>query len=595
MTLHRQRLKAVLIGLTLVLLAFCVCILTESRRSDLKAFIKHGEAILPQVMAQQHFYRDLTPSPDGKILWYIGCTAKGRRLFSLNLSNQIETIHCPTQEIGRLYGWSDDGTKLALTMLSERMQQRDYRQGVEWPQQEKLAIFEPIADKCAAFDGTVKMIDADASWLDNHSIIFTRYACSNDVKGEFRADLAANILEPFPAPPIAPVVVDSNRVVYCDGLNLFSVTLSPAKANRLTNFRKGDYDSPRWLRYQAKTNSFLFCARPRDGDSRYLYEIPAGTNRAVQLNQTDTYNGQWLNQGDGYALVGNISNLFRLEIYPRDFPAVQLFTNGGVISYCASPYSPKVFAYGAESNEPPAIWVYEYTNRSLKKLTNLGHGLPPAEVLERRVAAPDGLIIPFFVAVPPAKTQAKSPAIIFIPPPSGQFKKMWELESQFLAQVGFYYAAVNYRGCDGYGRGYSAGGDTHAAAMDVLEAYKALIAMPEIDQKRIYLAAQSGGTTIAIELMKDEAKRWRGVIFQEAGINASDIAPKDCPPILFCTGEHDHAANQMANVAQALAKERISAKLAILKDAGHTLQYYPEAWFDQERQILNFLAENENR
>lgn len=56
------------------------------------------------------------------------------------------------------------------------------------------------------------------------------------------------------------------------------------------------------------------------------------------------------------------------------------------------------------------------------------------------------------------------------------------------ANGGFYYAAINYRGCDGYGRGYSELSDPVNAARDVLALREKLISEhPEIDRKNVFL------------------------------------------------------------------------------------------------------------
>src|SRR5690606_3737121 len=89
--------------------------------------------------------------------------------------------------------------------------------------------------------------------------------------------------------------------------------------------------------------------------------------------------------------------------------------------------------------------------------------------------------------------------------------------SQFLANIGFYFLAVNYRGVDGYGRDYSDSYHPPTAAKDILAAYEWLIQNPNVDRKNIFIFSMSGGTPICMELLATAPKLWRGMAIDKPG------------------------------------------------------------------------------
>lgn len=557
---------------------------------DALLFARRGEVVLNHVLDASRFYRDLSPSVDGRELWYVATALHGRRLHSMDIVTRREKVVWPESEVGRVYGWSPDGTYLALTVLGERVRAEDFRQRVEFPQEEQLAILVATNDTRMLLERPPGGIDADAMWLTPRRLIFTRYDMVSKSRMNMVLDLSSGEQAPLPTPALPLVVMDSNRVAYSDGLNVFAITLAPLQTNRMTHFRKGDHDPPRWLRYDGGEDAFLFCARPRNSDKRLLYRAHATSGHTQILNEQDTYNGQWLGEG-GFAYVANHDNVFQLAVMPSAAQALTtLFADDGVVSYTAAPLRQSIFAIAAVEGRPPGLWCYRWQHDELIELTGMPPGTPRARVVEWSVNSSDGLRIPCVVVVPPRIRRDAHPAIILVPPRTGQFKRMWEPESQLLASLGFYYAAVNYRGCDGYGRAYSESGNTGMAINDVLALYRELLARENIDPSRMYLFSQSDGAALASAVVGAQPELWRGVVFKQPGGFSPASVSASWPAVLLCMGDQDRSFDAIRRSVHESQDLGVDLRLVVLRNAGHTLQYYPLAFARQEQAILRFLA-----
>lgn len=594
---HARKLKCQFVTTGCIGVAVVLAVMGTACRDARSAaeFVRQGDEEIARITVESRLYRDHCPSPDGKSLWYVSTTMKGRRLHRLHLDTLREEVMYPELEVGRAYGWSADNRWLAFTVLGERVKYSDYRQTVEFPQIEHLVLYDREADTLIRTNVDSPVIEADASWMDSRTLLFTRYDCTNATRTNLFLDVLTGRSRPVAGPHVALVGIDSNRFCYSDGLNVFLRTLAPAATNRISKFRKGDYDAPRWLRFHAANDSFLFCARPKGSDSRFLCRL-ARTNGSVRLvSSVDTYNGQWLHAGEGMAYVANEQNRFGLAVHPDEADAAtNLFLRGGVDNYTASQVAPSIYCTAAMGDEPLSLWEYKYQTRELRKLT----GAPMADagkqalpVIEFQLPRADGTFIPCYRVDPP-KDQPVRGVIVQVPAQSGQFKRLWEPEAQLLAKLGYLYVVANYRGCDGYGKAY-ASSNQEAGMEDVLTLQRFLASQLGSTPRPFYLFSQSGGASIAESIFNAQPEMWRGAVFKQSGSGSlKSGVDHSRARVLILMGDQDRSYETTKSQAKAAEKNGSLVKFVSLAGAGHTITYYPNAFAEQERQIVRFLADD---
>jgi len=251
--------------------------------------------------------------------------------------------------------------------------------------------------------------------------------------------------------------------------------------------------------------------------------------------------------------VGNPNNHFYLAVRPGDASAAtNLFGRGSLDHYSVAPDGERIYAVASLGVEPQGIWEYNVTNRVLRRVVD---GLKTpfvatqlVEPLEFRVKSFDGLEIPCFLFRPVGASalsssnarRTKHPVVIYLPPPTLQFQRAFQGESQLFANLGFYFVAVNYRGCDGYGRNYAALKSTTDQARDVLAVYETLVKEPGVDARNVFLYAVCGGEGSLEELLTQSPRLWRAVAVRHGVLAAfENFEPRKLPPMLLTIGDQD--------------------------------------------------------
>lgn len=244
-----------------------------------------------------------------------------------------------------------------------------------------------------------------------------------------------------------------------------------------------------------------------------------------------------------------------------------LFKDGSVEVYKATSAGDKIYTVASLGYEPHGIWEYTVTNQRLRKVVE-GNSRPfeSSQVVQPRTIALksfDGVVTPciFFSpvqrihpALAPQKffwerfrPEVKYPAVIYVPPGSSQFQRKFDRQAQIFANLGFYYAVINYRGCDGYGAEYKNLANSADAARDVLNLYEKLAAEAEVDAKNIFLITASAGMAVVSELLAMRPDLWRGVVLDKPGSGppTSRLEPSRLPPTLMVMGGMDKGYDAM--------------------------------------------------
>jgi pimeloyl-ACP methyl ester carboxylesterase len=139
------------------------------------------------------------------------------------------------------------------------------------------------------------------------------------------------------------------------------------------------------------------------------------------------------------------------------------------------------------------------------------------------------------------------------------------------ANLGFYYAAINYRGCDGYGPEYKSLGSTADAARDVVNLYENLVADPSVDAKSVFLITASAGTAVVSELLATRPELWAGVVFDRPGELGIDprLQPAKLPPILMVMGGLDRGFAAMNAFVAWASTNHVDIKSLVYTNSEH--------------------------
>ena len=165
--------------------------------------------------------------------------------------------------------------------------------------------------------------------------------------------------------------------------------------------------------------------------------------------------------------------------------------------------------------------------------------------------------------------------------------------SQLLANLGFYFLAVNYRGVDGYGRNYSDAYNPSNAAQDVLAAYQWLINNPGVDQNNIFIFSMSGGTPIVLELLHLTPEHWRGVAIDKPSSidNPSRFNAIKMPPLLLISGDQDQALPSVNKFIEWTKNNSVPARIIIYTNAAH-ITYDLKSRKQSQKQVADFFIES---
>jgi dipeptidyl aminopeptidase/acylaminoacyl peptidase len=513
--------------------------------------------IFDEVMSVEVVSRPPVPSSSGDILVNIKNARHGREISLVNLRTLEEKSVTLSNDVRRVGGWSPDGRYLALEQRPKafrRVLKETSSRGLEEDRDESwLTVFDSRSKLIWRLTTNSGVNEKWFVWLTPTTFFYSSDSDDKGLRGTYWGVTETRVIKKISPTLHQFVRMTGTKAAYVKDDNIYTFEIEPGKdvnrswpkpvIQKASDFKSGDFDSIRWLRYCSETSSFLFCARPGSSTWRYLFRFDPEKSVLTQLSREDTYNGQWLQPGSGFAYVGNSNNSFFLAIRAAD-PAksTNLFTRGSVANYTVTPRGDKLYATAAQGMEPQALWEYDIDAMRLRQVTQ---GSKVAFVASRIVEAEesraksfDGLEVPYFLFAPVRREQRpagffsrgeKHPAVIYIPPQSFQMQRVYSPRAQIMANLGFYFIAVNYRGCDGYGKDYAAMDDPGDGAKDVLAVYRSVIRKHPIDKENVFLLTSSYGNVVTYETLIAAPKLWRGAAFMHPGTPPIERLPASLP------------------------------------------------------------------
>ena len=180
-----------------------------------------------------------------------------------------------------------------------------------------------------------------------------------------------------------------------------------------------------------------------------------------------------------------------------------------------------------------------------------------------------------------------------MPPRTGPCHRGYERRPQLLANLGFYYACVNYRGCDGYGRLYSAQWEAEKAAEDVLQAIQELTKNPHIDAEKVFAVSVSAGSSVLQCLLRRFPGRIRAAAFIEpVAWEPDDLLEANSLPHLFVSiGRNDPGLRFVETLQRWTRSHRFPAEFLYIPNYSHLGVDIPKR-VAEEKALAEFLLNN---
>lgn len=328
--------------------------------------------------------------------------------------------------------------------------------------------------------------------------------------------------------PVASVVYENN-----EGLNVSAISnnkryLALSKAittsnNELylydresgeqTHISPHEGDATYSAQFFSQDDSKLFFVTNEGSEFNYLVSYDVETGEKTKEFETEWDVAYAYESWTGkYRVVGvNEDAKTRIYIFDEKGGNVQLpEINGNVNSVNIAKSENLASLTVGSSTSPSDVYIYDFTTKELKKLTNSlnpeinEEHLVEAEVI--RYKSFDGLEIPAIYYQPKeASADNKVPAMVWVHGgPGGQSRVGYFSLIQYLVNHGYAVLAVNNRGSSGYGKTFYQMDDQKHGDVDLkdcIEAKKFLIGTGVIDEEKIGIMGGSYGGYMTMAAM----------------------------------------------------------------------------------------------
>lgn len=566
------------------------------------------DSVFENIMAVQPTFRSLTPDNAGNRLAYVRAVESGRQLFILDVTNQKVAAVSTSNEVSQIFGWSADDRYLAFAEVSPELLPASRNDGTfrnaTW-----VSIFDLVDGSVRRLTTNTTVVESSFTWLGTNTVFFGVSPIGKDYTQKFVMNWPAQDLRQVYNYLTEFTLISSNQAAFISKSNIWECVLDAPKyppMKQVSNWGTNLVDGIRWLRYEPTARKYFFCAYVNGSNWRHFYALEGEGRELRQLTAVDTYNGQLIDNGGSFSFVANNHNHFTLAVRGNSSGGdTNLFATGGVVNYAVASGSKKIFATASTNFEPHGIWEYDLGTSSLRQLVE-GTTRPLTnwkciEPQEFQYLAADGVEIPYFfikaVNISSGERPGnRRPLIVYLPPPSWQFQKVFEQQSQLFANRGYNYLVINFRGCDGYGRRYSERADTSVAAQDVRSILDEVARRYPLDKRNVYLFTQSGGSGVARELLRTSPQLWAGVVLDhpQGWLPSPDEASREFPPVEIFSGDQDRLLPSIETMRKWASTNGFQVKVNVQTNCGH-LNWKLAATKASFRRMVEFCEESRRK
>ena len=533
-------------------------------------------------------------------------TAEGNRLLRYDTqSASFSDIPLPGS-LSRIFVASPD-RKLVLLSISEPSP----RERNSYHPEHLFYAYDVVASRLMSVAG-VGDPGKHPAWLDEHTLLcegvrpgrkapgFLICAFQVGQKWDLQEELSGPQLTSFPTKGAQISRHTSHSVCYFRDGEIRILDVSNRQERSVAALDDG-FAEVSWLTYQPASDEFLFCGRRHDQSFRFLYVYSPASRTLRQLTSLHTYNGQWLQEGHGAAYIQNSSNSFSLRATNfHTHASWHFFPGGHVERYTVSHDGRSLFTVASTNAEPRGLWHCDVTTGE-QRLLKAGNRVPfrscaVSTPIEHGIPSSDGRLIPAYL-FPPAQPAAtsNSPVVIYIPPRTAQCTRGYELQAQILANLGFFYLGVNYRGCDGYGTGYAAQWSPDNAAKDVLDAVHWVRSDPRFSSSKIFLTGMSESALVLAKVIAVVPQEIQAAVFHSP-VSFELATPKPgmrTPPLIITMGKTDPLAESARSTSGRLRAQGYSVEYREISDFAHPGVSDVKARLNQEQLAAEFILNAE--
>jgi dipeptidyl aminopeptidase/acylaminoacyl peptidase len=266
-------------------------------------------------------------------------------------------------------------------------------------------------------------------------------------------------------------------------------------------------DESNSAQYFSKDGQKLYFTTNRDSEFTYLvaYDLRTG-ERSLDEKADWDISYAYLSESGRFKVIA-INNDARIQIIIKDLKNDALVTipnlpEGDITGVNISESETKMSFYLSSSKQPNDLFIYDFTDKSVKQLTHtLSPDINPSDLVSGTVVrfpSFDGMQIPAILYSPKNITKgALLPALLYIHGgPGGQTRLNYTDRIQYWVNNGYVVIAVNNRGSSGYGKSFYQADDLRHGDVDLkdcIASKKFLINTGYVDANKIGIMGGSYG------------------------------------------------------------------------------------------------------
>lgn len=340
--------------------------------------------------------------------------------------------------------------------------------------------------------------------------------------------------------------------------------------------------------YSPAANRFLL--HGQDANGQFLADFyPNRSDELTNITRIDSneYHPEsvtLINEGKGYVFVSQMGMTNTMVTKLDGAHAPVRFQWPDQFSHFVSGQH-EIFMTTSINHGPTGIWKYDLASGVVEcavRRADDSYYLTNATVEWHQITNATGETLTYYLYVPSRQiTSKKHPLIVGITG-VGHPGFAWNAEFQPFAVCGYYFVYVEH---------YQRNGSEWS--QDALTVYESLAKNADIDTNRVYLYANSAGTGPVCDLIEENPKRWRGIIFHSPASLPDPSQLSGMKVFIDCGADDSTFENRFMNPARFQDEaENMGVPVTLLIHPGeeHILRT-PASQRERLRETLLFLTE----